>query len=104
MLPPCGYPVGVGEAVGPPLHKTNRSPPYPYCREHSEALPALGSEKRVHGALLKRRQVRLPRTTRAVAGKPLCQGKKSSAKARGHSECPWLGREPGFDWREVQHE
>lgn len=86
------------------MHKTNRSPPYPYCREHSEALPALGSEKRVHGALLKRRQVRLLRTTRAVAGKPLCQGKKSSAKARGHSECPWLGREPGFDWREVQHE
>lgn len=78
------------------MHKTNRSPPYPYCREHSEALPALGSERRVHGVLVKRRQVRLLRTTRAVARKPLCQGKKSSAKARGHSECPWLGREAGM--------
>ncbi|XP_041503880.1 uncharacterized protein LOC121445815 [Microtus oregoni] len=58
------------------------------AREHSEALPALGSEKRVHGALLKRRQIQPPRTTKAVAGKPLCQGKKSSAKARGHTFSP----------------
>ncbi|XP_057616663.1 uncharacterized protein LOC130868464 [Chionomys nivalis] len=58
------------------------------AREHSEALPALGSEKRMHGALLKRRETRLLRTTEAVAGKPLCQGKKSSAKARGHGELP----------------
>ncbi|CAO2623446.1 hypothetical protein LEMLEM_LOCUS17938 [Lemmus lemmus] len=55
------------------------------AREHSYALPAPGSEKRVHGALLKRRQVRQPSTTRVVAHKPLCQCKKSSAKARGHS-------------------
>ncbi|XP_036031532.1 doublesex- and mab-3-related transcription factor C1-like [Onychomys torridus] len=54
------------------------------AREHSEALPDLGSEKKVHGALLKRRQIRLPRATGAVAHKPLWQGKKSSAKARGH--------------------
>ncbi|XP_076417541.1 uncharacterized protein LOC121826735 isoform X2 [Peromyscus maniculatus bairdii] len=55
------------------------------AREHSEALPALGSEKKVHGALLKRRQIRLPRATGAVAHKPLWQGRKSSAKARGHT-------------------
>ncbi|CAH6780216.1 Dmrtc1c2 [Phodopus roborovskii] len=55
------------------------------ARGHSEALPALGTEKRVRGVLLKRRQIRLPRTTRAVAHKPLRQGKKSSAKARGHT-------------------
>ncbi|XP_059108861.1 uncharacterized protein LOC131901804 isoform X2 [Peromyscus eremicus] len=54
------------------------------AREHSEALPALGSEKKVHGALLKRKQIRLPRATGAVAHKPLWQGKKSSAK-RGHT-------------------
>nr|XP_042126485.1 uncharacterized protein LOC102917947 isoform X2 [Peromyscus maniculatus bairdii] len=74
------------------------------AREHSEALPALGSEKKVHGALLKRRQIRLPRATGAVAHKPLWQGRKSSAKARGHSECHWLGREPEFGWREAQLE
>ncbi|CAO2623442.1 hypothetical protein LEMLEM_LOCUS17934 [Lemmus lemmus] len=73
-------------------------------REHSYALPAPGSEKRVHGALLKRRQVRHPSTTRVVAHKALCQRKKSSAKARGDSEWVWLGREPGFDGREGQHE
>ncbi|XP_035309838.1 doublesex- and mab-3-related transcription factor C1-like [Cricetulus griseus] len=55
------------------------------AREHSEALPALGSEKRAHGVLLKRRQIRLPRTTRDVTHKPLKQGKKSCAKARGRT-------------------
>ncbi|XP_040600217.1 uncharacterized protein LOC101838463 [Mesocricetus auratus] len=54
--------------------------------EHSQALPALGSEKRLHGVLQKRRQIRLPRATRAVAHKPLRQDKKSSAKARGHTQ------------------
>ncbi|KAM7338307.1 hypothetical protein ACRRTK_001791 [Alexandromys fortis] len=58
------------------------------ARRQIRALPALGSEKRMHGTLLKRRQIRLRQTTRAVACKPFCQDKKSSAKARGHTFSP----------------
>ncbi|CAO2623437.1 hypothetical protein LEMLEM_LOCUS17929 [Lemmus lemmus] len=82
--------------VGPGL----RGPAKHRGRGHRCATRIQTSEKRVHGTLLKRRQIRLRSTTRVVAHKPLCQGKNSSAKARGHSEWGWLGREPGFDGRE----
>ncbi|CAO2623439.1 hypothetical protein LEMLEM_LOCUS17931, partial [Lemmus lemmus] len=102
-----GAPLVVGPGLrGPGNHRGrgNRCATRTQATEDSYALPAPGSEKRVHGALLKRRQVRQPSTTRVVAHKPLCQRKKSSAKARGHSEWGWHGREPGFDGREGQHE
>ncbi|XP_052026335.1 doublesex- and mab-3-related transcription factor C1-like [Apodemus sylvaticus] len=51
--------------------------------DHSEAMLAVGSEKRGHSAPVKRRQIRLPRTT--VSRKPLKQAKKTSTKGRGRA-------------------
>lgn len=90
----AGVPVGLhsfeygvleGEGVRFPLHMTSRSPSNPFRRDHSEALLAGGSEKRGHSAPVKRRQIRLPRTT--VPRKPLKQAKKTSTKGRGRGEC-----------------
>ncbi|EGW09719.1 hypothetical protein I79_024395 [Cricetulus griseus] len=81
-----GAPLGIQPGLIETAHHPGRDHSYDtrtHTREHSEALPALGSEKRAHGVLLKRRQIRLPRTTRDVTHKPLKQGKKSCAKARG---------------------
>ncbi|NP_001014244.2 doublesex- and mab-3-related transcription factor C1-like [Rattus norvegicus] len=52
-------------------------------REQGEALLAVGSEKKGHSAPIKRRQIRLPRTT--VPRKPLKQAKKTSTKGRGRT-------------------
>ncbi|XP_034342321.2 doublesex- and mab-3-related transcription factor C1-like [Arvicanthis niloticus] len=50
-------------------------------RDHGDVLLAVGSEKRGHSAPVKRRQIRLPRTT--VSRKPLKQAKKTPTKGRG---------------------
>ncbi|XP_031231541.1 doublesex- and mab-3-related transcription factor C1-like isoform X2 [Mastomys coucha] len=52
-------------------------------RDHGEAVLAVGSEKRGHGAPVKRCQIRLPRTT--VPRKHSKQAKKSSTKGRGRA-------------------
>lgn len=101
-LHPFQYGVRDGEGVRFPLHMTSRSPSNPYCREQGEALLAVGSEKKGHSAPIKRRQIRLPRTT--VPRKPLKQAKKTSTKGRGRSECHCLWKEPEFGWREAGHE
>ncbi|CAO2622066.1 Doublesex- and mab-3-related transcription factor C1 [Lemmus lemmus] len=91
-----GAPLGIKPGLRGRSNLPGRGHIYATRTQASEALPALDSGKN----LLKRRHIRLPSKTTAVAPTPLCQGKKSSAKARGHSECLWLGREPGFDGRE----
>ncbi|CAO2623445.1 Doublesex- and mab-3-related transcription factor C1 [Lemmus lemmus] len=100
---PSNLECNMGNETGDPLgiEPGLRGPANHPGRGHGCASRTHDSEKRVHGALLKRRQVRQPSTTRVVAHKPLCQRKKSSAKARGHSEWGWHGREPGFDGREA---
>lgn len=79
---PWEYGVREGEGVRFPLHMTSRSPSNPYCRDHGDVLLA---EKRGHSAAVKRRQIRLPRTT--VSRKPLKQAKKTPTKGRGLGEC-----------------
>lgn len=99
---PWKYGIREGEGVRFPLHMTSRSPSNPYCRDHGDVLLPVGSEKKGHSAPVKRRQIRLPRTT--VPRKPLKQAKKTSTKGRGRRECPRLGREPEFGWKEARHE
>ncbi|KAL6081826.1 hypothetical protein STEG23_032654, partial [Scotinomys teguina] len=55
------------------------------AREYSEALPALGSEKKVYGTPLRTTQIQQPIATGAVAHQTLRQGKNSLAKTRGHT-------------------
>ncbi|KAL1764561.1 doublesex-and mab-3-related transcription factor C1 isoform X1, partial [Sigmodon hispidus] len=90
----CNMAINTGAPLG--IEPSLRGPANPRGRGHScgsrtqdrelsEALAAPGSEKKVHGPVLKRRQIRLPRTTRAVTRKPAKQGKKPSAKGRGQT-------------------
>ncbi|KAH0509150.1 Doublesex- and mab-3-related transcription factor C1 [Microtus ochrogaster] len=80
-----GNETGAPSVTGPGLREPSNLPGKGHgcdtrtqAREQDEALPALSSEKR--------RQTRPPKTTRAAAWKPFCQGQKSSAKASGPTD------------------